>query len=188
MEELKYHIRNEAKEQDIQRYLKDNLSILGEAHSHPKGEYIVLSELTVGDGKCDFVVLTSRSRMVVTFIEIKGAGFNFLNKRNKFSDDVELAIDQVESRIAYVERNYESFRRRIHQIRQSALDGNCQYNNVVGKNNYLGVDPNKDIVVQGVVIAGKSVNDQLESELKWNAERKTDYVVESWDSWIRKHE
>jgi len=54
--------------------------------------------------------------MSVTFIEIKGANFKFLNKERRFASDVNEAAEQIESRMAYIDKNYESFRRKIHQL------------------------------------------------------------------------
>jgi len=151
MEYLKQLIDTASREREIQIYLKNNLHIIGNAHSFPKGEYIVISEFPVEDGRCDFVLLSSRSRMSVTFIEIKGADFNFTNNMDRFSSPINDASEQIESRLAYLDRNYESFRRKIHQLRQSSIDNNCPHNSVCSTQRYLGVDPNKDIVMDGVV-------------------------------------
>jgi len=188
MEYLKQLIAKGAQEREIQDFLKANLAILGNAHSHPKGEFIVISELPVDDGKCDFVSLSCRSRMSVTFIEIKGADFNFINSNDRFASAINEGAEQIESRLAYLERNYETFRRKIHQLRQAAIDNTCPHNSECGQGRYLGVDPNKDITFHGIVIGGRTVNDSLESELKWNKEKNGSIIrFESWDSWIRKY-
>lgn len=189
MLELHKMIENNSGERALQCYLKNNLALLGGTHSTPKGEYIVLSELPVGDGVCDFVILSSRSRMSVTFIEIKGASFKFLNKDGRFASDINEGAEQIEARLAYIDKNYESFRRRIHQLRQEAIDGTCPHNAICDENRYLGVDTNKDIVVSGIVIGGRTANDRLESELKWNKEKvQSNIRYESWDSWYRKYQ
>ena len=63
-------------ERELQRLLKTDLSILGEAYAKPDDEYICFSEFPIADGAVDFVVLTGRSRMDVILIEVKGADFN----------------------------------------------------------------------------------------------------------------
>jgi len=50
LKELQKIIESNSGERAIQNYLKSNLSIIGKAHSFTKGEYIVISELPVGEG------------------------------------------------------------------------------------------------------------------------------------------
>lgn len=52
-----------AGEREIQRLLKDDLSIFGELYASPKDEYICFSEFPVADGVVDFALFTGRSRM-----------------------------------------------------------------------------------------------------------------------------
>ncbi|WP_422126350.1 Shedu anti-phage system protein SduA domain-containing protein [Thioalkalivibrio sulfidiphilus] len=66
-------------EQELQRLLKTDLSIFGEAYAKPDDEYICFSEFPLADGFVDFVVFTGRSRMDIILIEVKGAEFNLLN-------------------------------------------------------------------------------------------------------------
>nr|WP_315596597.1 Shedu anti-phage system protein SduA domain-containing protein [uncultured Cupriavidus sp.] len=73
-------IQSGAGEQEIQRLLKTDLSIFGEAYAMPDDEYICFSEYPVADGSVDFVVLTGRSRMDVILIEVKGRISIFLTR------------------------------------------------------------------------------------------------------------
>ncbi|MCP4346860.1 MAG: DUF4263 domain-containing protein [Desulfobacterales bacterium] len=181
-------IQKGAGERDIQTLLKENLHVLGEVHSHPRGEYIAFSEYPIGNGFSDFVVFNSVSRMEIVIFEIKGADFNFLKSNDTFHSKIEEAITQVRSRFGYINREYEGFRREAHNIRLSVEEGIRKYNSVTGKNGYLQCDANKDVLQRGVVIGGRSVNDRLESKLKTDFEISTmpHIKVESWDSWLKK--
>lgn len=70
--EIEELIETGAGEREIQRLLKRDLSIFGEAYAKPDDEYICFAEFPVGDGQVDFVVFTGRSRMDVILIEVKG--------------------------------------------------------------------------------------------------------------------
>lgn len=92
--------------------------------------------------------------MQVILIEIKGADFPYLTKAGKTSNVVREAHEQILERFDFIERNYELFRRKTHEIRQEVEKGKIKYNSLLGSNGVLYVDPNKEIKYRGVVIGG----------------------------------
>ena len=177
-----------ASERELQIELKSNLSILGAAYAHPKDEYIVFSEFPISHGNVDFIVFTGRSRMDIILIEVKGANFNFLNSDDTIAADINIAVQQVRERFYEIQRNYESFRRDAHDIRKAVEGGEQRYNSTLGSYGCLLVDSEKDIDIWGVVIGGRTQNDSHESRTRHQFEMSTPRIMlESWDSWIRKH-
>jgi len=179
-----------AGEQEIQRLLKQDLSIFSEIYADPKDEYICFSEFPIADGKVDFAVFSGRSRMDVTLIEVKGAEFNLVNQGHygKFSHKIDEAINQIRNRLRSVIDEIKDFRTNAHRIRQNVENGMVQYNSLLGPDGYLEVDPDKDINIRCVVIGGRSRNDLEESKKRHDIERSTHppIRVESWDTWLRK--
>jgi hypothetical protein len=177
-------------EQDIQRLLKQDLSIFGEVFSKPDDEYICFSEFPVDDGSVDVVVLTGRSRMDVIFIELKGADFNLVNSDHyaEFNHKINQAAGQIRKRLGYVYRNLLSYRDFVHEARQRAEAGEKVHNAFLGPKYKLGVDPNKDINIRTVVIGGRTVDDMEESRQRHDYEtRFTPPIrIESWDTWLRR--
>lgn len=190
MQKLKELIKNKSTEQDIQKYLKDNLHLIAEHYASSTNEYIIFSEFPIDEGKVDFVIFTDRSRMQIILIEIKGADFSYLTKSNKTSNVIREAHEQILERFDFIDRNYELFRRKAHEIRQEVEKGKIKYNTLLGSNGFLHVDPNKEIKYRGVVIGGYTTDDILESkkrnQLELDSNRKTQF--ESWDSFLRKVE
>ena len=190
MQKLKELIKNKAKEQDIQKYLKDNLHLIAEYYAPSPNNYIIFSEFPIDEGKVDFVIFTDRSRMQIILIEIKGADFPYLTKSNKISTKIRDAHEQILERFDFIEHNYELFRRKAHEIRQEVEKGKIKYNSLLGSNGFLDVDPNKEIKYIGIVIGGYMTDDILESkkrnQLELDSNRKTQF--ESWDSFLRKIE
>lgn len=190
MQRLKELIKNKSTEQDIQKYLKDHLHLIAEHYASSTNEYIIFSEFPIDEGKVDFVIFTDRSRMQIILIEIKGADFSYLTKSNKTSNVIREAHEQILERFDFIERNYELFRRKAHEIRQEVEKGKIKYNSLLGSNGFLHVDPNKEIKYRGVVIGGYTTDDILESkkrnQLELDSNRKTQF--ESWDSFLRKVE
>src|SRR4051812_34626021 len=86
-----------AKEQDIQRLIKRDLSIIAEFYAHPEDEYICFSEFPVDDGSVDFAIFSGRSRMDVTLIEVKGADYYLLNQDSyeNFSQKFNESANQI---------------------------------------------------------------------------------------------
>jgi len=184
-------VQNDAGELDLQNLLRSDLSILGDLYSPIlHGEYIVFSEFPVGDGFVDFAVFSGRSRMDVTLIEIKGADVPFSTRTSygNFSQKVNEACQQLRSRIGYTSREYSSFREFVHNLRFRVESGETKYQSLVGPKTPLQIDPNKDINIRGVVIAGRCVDDLYESKIRHEYERQSSESVkiDSWDSWLKR--
>lgn len=175
-------------EREIQAFLKDNLDLIAQYVSQPSDEYIAFSEFPFGQGSCDFVVFTDRSRMSVVAIEIKGADFSFSTSTGSISAEVYLAAQQVRDRFAHIESNREVFRRSVHEMRDKVESGISMHNSKLGPKGKLLVDPLKDITWKGVVIGGVVRDDEHESKertkLELNASPHIKY--ESWASFLRK--
>ena len=181
----------EANERELQTELKKDLSILAEVYAIPKDEFIAFSEFPVGDGCVDFVIFTSRSRMKIILIEVKGADFTFSTKAGAVAEGINFAAQQLRERFYTILSSYESFRRNAHLIRRSVEAGHQKYNSLPSsglKGGRLLVDSEKDIDVSGVVIGGRTRDDLLESKLKFQMGSSSNpYIIyESWDSWLRK--
>ncbi|CAG2258187.1 Shedu immune nuclease family protein [Burkholderia sola] len=183
-------VKNGATEQELQTLLKQDLSIFGEIYADPKEEYICFSEFPLENGRVDFVIFSGRSRMDITFIEIKGADFYLLNQGhyNKFSGKIEEATDQIRVRLRHAIEDIKGFRRRAHQIRMQVENGGSAHNSLMGPEGRLEVDPDKDINIRCVVIGGRTKDDVEESKKRHDFERSThpSIRIESWDTWLRK--
>ena len=181
-------ISNGSSERDIQSFLKSNLHLIGKYFSHPEDEYIVFSEFPFGQGACDLVVFTDRSRMNIFIIELKGADFNFSTATGQISSEISLAAQQVRDRFFHIDSNRESFRRSAHEIRKKVESGSILYNSKLGPAGPLLVDPLKEITWQGVVIGGISKDDDFESKEKTKLEINSSPHIkyESWTSFLRK--
>ena len=179
-----------AKEQDISKLLKSDLSVWGEVYAHPYEEYICFSEFPISTGFVDFVVFSGRSRMDVYLIEVKGANFNLLNQRGyeSFSSKVEEAAGQLRSRLRDIYEDYKGFKKEVHILREKVESGKSVYNSLLGPNGSLEVDPNKDINIFPILIAGRTVDDLIESKKRHDYEysSKPTIKIESWDTWLRK--
>lgn len=182
-------INSGANEQELQRLIKQDLSIVAEAYVGDD-EYICFSEYPLADGSIDFVVFSGRSRMDVTLIEVKGANFNLVNSNHygSFNHKVRDAAEQIEMRLGIVYRDYESFRKKCHEKRAQVLTGNLIHNAFVGPQSCRQVDPNKDINIRTIVIGGRTVNDLEESKKRHDHELKSTLPIriESWDTWLRR--
>jgi len=179
-----------AGETELHQLLKDDLSIFAEIYADLDDEYICFSEFPVGDGFVDFVVFSGRSRMNVTLIEIKGADFYLATTGayKNFSSKANEAIQQIRARVGVVYRNMETFRNGVHNIRQRVEAGESLHGSFVGPHARLEVDPDKDINVRCVVIAGRTRDDLAESrqrhDYEWSV--KPPVKVETWDTFLRK--
>jgi len=189
-QEIKNLIDNKAPERDIQEFLKEgqNMCILAEVYANPKEEYIIFSEFPIGENKADFVIFTSRSKMDIVIIEIKGADFYFINSDGTISHYINSAIQQIVNHFGHIRENYEYFRKFVHTARESVEKGMIRYNALIGPRGFLYCDPCKEILYRGVVIGGKTRDDKIESKLKWKMEESYNYRIqlESWDSWFSK--
>jgi hypothetical protein len=177
-------------EQELQRTLKTDLSIFGEAYAKPDDEYICFSEYPLADGFVDFVVFTGRSRMDIILVEIKGADFNLLNANHyqAFNHKITEAAGQISKRLGVIFRDLNQFGDEAHAIRQRAESGKKPFNAFLGPHGKLRVDPNKDINIRCVVIGGRTKNDLEESIKRQDYEANTTPAVriESWDTWLRR--
>lgn len=170
--------------------IKKDLSLIAEIYSSPNDEYIVFSEFPLGDRRVDFAIFSSRSTMNVTFIEIKGADFN-LKKRGHYDNlnaKVEEANSQIRNHRKYIYNDYESFRKELHRVRQKAESGENIYNAFLSPKGELQVDPDKNVNIRFVIVAGRTPEDDIEeSDLRYQFGRdKRDVELFSWDSWIRR--
>lgn len=177
-------------ERELQSLIDSDLSILGDVYSSPKEEYVVISQLPLDGGYVDFAVLSGRSRMDVTLVEIKGADYRLINGNSyqDFSAKTNQAVQQIRGRLGYVIRHYEAFRTHVHRVREAAEAGREGVKALVGPQGCLQVDPDKDVKVHTVVIGGRSVDDLNESRLRHEYERgnSPSIRIESWDSWLKK--
>lgn len=182
-------VNNNTNEQEIQKLLKQDLSIFAEAYTDNE-EYICFSEFPLSEGSVDFVIFSGRSRMDVILIEVKGANFNLVNSDHykNFNAHINKAAAQIELRLGKIYRDLSSFRSHFHEVRRKAEKGEQIYNALVGPCGRLLVDPNKDINIRTVIIGGKTKDDLLESRIRQDYERNrtTPIRVESWDTFIRR--
>lgn len=178
-----------ANEQELQRLIKTDLSLISEAYVGDD-EYICFSEYPLADGSVDFVIFTGRSRMEIILIEVKGANFNLVNSNHygSFNHKVSDAAEQIQKRLGVVYRGYEEFRKDAHNKRKQVLSGDLIHNAFVGPLSVKQVDPNKDVNIRTIVIGGRTVNDLEESKKRHNYEtRSTPPIrIESWDTWLRR--
>jgi hypothetical protein len=183
-------IKSNPIERELALFLKRDLSFFARFYAHPREEYIVLPELKIADGFVDYVIFSGRSRMDVTFIEIKGANFNLMNQSgySNLSQKTNEAIQQVRERISVIYREYGKYRDYFHDVRERVENGSIFTNALLGPRGKLLVDPNKDINIRSVVIAGRSNNDYEESKQRHNIEMTSSPPIrlESWDSLINK--
>jgi hypothetical protein len=188
--EIEALVKNGAKEQDIQKLLKKDLSIFAEVYANPKDEYICFSEFPVGDtGIVDFAVFTHRSTMSIYLIEVKGANFNLVNQsKGTFHADFLEGIDQIIRRKRYTIARDLEFRKNVHDIRRKVESGRSLYNSLLGPKRHLMVDPEKPVNVYGVVIGGRRVDNYEESVKRneWKESINFTIFLESWDSWLEK--
>ncbi len=183
-------IKSGSNEQEIQRLLKNDLSIFGEAYAKPDDEYICFSEFPLVDGAIDFVVFTGRSRMDIILIEVKGAEFNLVNSNHyqAFNHKITQAAGQIENRLGIIFRDLNLFRKNAHELRCRVENGEIVHNSFQGPYGKLQVDPKKDINIRSVIIGGRTQNDLKESLKRQDYEARTTppIRVESWDTWLRR--
>ena len=187
---LKELIDGGASERELGGLIKKDLSLIAEIYSYPNDEYIVFSEFPLGNRRVDFALFSSRSTMNITFIEIKGADFN-LKKRghyNNLNAKVEEANSQIRNHRKYIYNDYESFRKEVHRVRQKAESGENIYNAFLSPKGELQVDPNKNVNIRFVIVAGRTPEDDIEeSDLRYQFGRDDrDVELFSWNSWIRR--
>lgn len=190
-QDLQKLILNNSTENELLNFLKKDLSVFAEIYASPAEEYICFSEFPIGDGgRVDFAVFSSRSRMEVTLLEVKGANFNLLVNNGGYevlSKKMEIAIAQIKQRSGYIHRNYEVFRKQMHEIRMQVEAGQTIFNSLVGPQGCVQVDPNKDINIRYVVIGGRTIDDLKESWTRQNYQSNNPPLyIETWDTFIRR--
>lgn len=101
---------------------------------------------------------------------------------------IEEANSQIRNHRKYIYNNYESFRRKMHELRLRAESGEKIYNAFLSPKKNLQVDSNKNVDVRFVIVAGKTPeNDIEESDLRYQFGRNDrDVELFSWNSWIRR--
>jgi hypothetical protein len=189
--DLESLIASGAGESEIHSLLVRDLSIFGEFFAHPADEYIVFSEFKLLDGYIDFVVFSGRSRMDVTFIEIKGADFDIVNSTGyeNFSAKTNEAVQQIRTRLGDVYRRYYDLRKYFHGARENAESKGCnKFNCFLGPKGELLVDPDKDVNIRTIIIAGRGDNSIEESRKRHDLEHSSQPPIrlESWDSFLNK--
>ena len=177
-------------ERDLQRLLRSDMSLIAEVYAQPEDEYICFSEFPVGDGFVDFAVFSGRSRMDVILIEIKGADFPIVNTSGygNLAAKVNEGAQQIRRRLGSIYREYSTFREKMYEILKTVESGTHRFKSFLGPIHNLEVDPNKDVHIHYVVIAGRTVNDVEESRLRHEFEISFSPKIrlESWDTWASK--
>ena len=144
----------------------------------------------MGNGRADFVFFTGRSRMSVYIIEIKGANISLRKKNHydSFRASVQEGKDQLEERAKYCRENYEKFRRFTHSVLDDVKNSGRPYSAFPGPKYQLQVDPNKDIHLAYVLIAGRTSEDLYDSQKRHTVENSSNFniQIETWDSWLNK--
>ncbi|MBK8576381.1 MAG: DUF4263 domain-containing protein [Elusimicrobia bacterium] len=179
-----------AGEQEIQRVLKTDLSIFGEAYAEPNDEYICFSEFPLAGGLIDFAVFTARSRMNIILIEIKGAEFDLVNSNHykAFNHKINEAAGQIKERLGIISRNLTEFRKIVHGLRERVERGDKLRNSFLGPCGKLCVSSDKDVIIRSVIIGGRTRDDLEESKKRHDFETgmTPPIQIESWDTWLRK--
>ena len=153
-------------------------------------EYICFSNYPIGDKIADFVVLTSRSKMKVCIVEVKGADFKIVKANHYQGLNVHMndAITQLKNHMEYINRNYSSFRTQIHEDKDKAINEEYSGNYLVGPRKTLLVDPQKDIDVKYIAIGGVEREDKSieESHEIVKCKPADNLEIASWNSFVRK--
>lgn len=190
LHDVRSQLEKNPSEAEMAAFIKGDMSLLAEMYAYPKDEYICFSEFPIGEGRADFVVFTGRSRMSVYIIEIKGANIPLRRKGHygSFRSSVQEGKDQLEERAKYSKENYEKFRCFTYNVLNEVKKGNRPYNTFRGPIYELEVDPNKDIVLTYVLIAGRTSDDLNDSQKRHTVENSSNIhiKIETWDSWLNK--
>ena len=174
------------------KVLKTNDTWYGMADylAEPQEEYICFSNYPIGDKIADFVVLTSRSKMKVCIVEVKGADFKIVKANHYQGLNVHMndAITQLKNHMEYINRNYSSFRTQIHEDKDKAINEEYSGNYLVGPRKTLLVDPQKDIDVKYIAIGGVEREDKSieESHEIVKCKPADNLEIASWNSFVRK--
>ena len=174
----------------IQKLIKEDLSFMADYLAEPYEEYICFSNYPIGDKIADFVVLTSRSKMKVCIVEVKGADFKIVKANHYQGLNVHMndAITQLKNHMEYINRNYSSFRTQIHEDKDKAINEEYSGNYLVGPRKTLLVDPQKDIDVKYIAIGGVEREDKSieESHEIVKCKLADNLEIFSWNSFVRR--
>jgi len=173
VEQLRAAIDEDANELAMHRLIAQDLSLIAELYARPEEEYIAFSQFPVDSGFVDFALLSGRTRMDVTLVEIKGTDFSLNDARS-----------QIASRLGYIVRQYPQFRAMVHRIRERVEQGHPAYNSFPGPRLPLQVEPARDINVNYVVIGGRTI-DAVERRA-FEMSFQPFIQLETWDSWLKK--
>lgn len=183
-------LSNNPAEQKLNKFLREDLSLIAECYANPIEEYICFAEFPVGEHRADFVLFTGRSRMNVYLIEIKGADKDLRRKNHygEFKSSIQEGIGQLKKHSDWCSKNYEKFRKFTYSVLEEVKKGNYPHNAFLGPKYKLMVDPNKDIRLHYILIAGRTENDLNDSKKRDMEERSVsvDMQIETWDSWLNK--
>ena len=79
------------------------------------------------------------------------------------------------------------FRKELHRVRKRAESGENIYNAFLAPKRELQVDPDKNINIRFVIVAGRTPEKDIkESDLRYQFGRDDNVELFSWDSWIRR--
>lgn len=188
--EIENLLRTNPSEAAIAEFIKSDMSLIAEEFAYPTEEYICFTEFPVGEGRVDFVVFTGRSRMSVYLIEIKGAKKS-LRRKNHYGAlkaEIQEGHEQLLERASWCNGNYEKFRKFTHNVLAAVKKGKRPYGAFLGPRYQLNVDPEKDIHLMYVLIAGRTEDDLSDSKKRHLIETSSgiDLQTETWDSWLSK--
>ena len=174
-------------ERSLLNFLASDPTVFADVYARPAKEFIVFREyeLTVDD-KVDFVIFTNRSRLEVIFIEVKGADFNFLNTDGSLNAKVSNATHQVKRRFGVTKDRYSVFKSDVIKNWRRVNEGARPYNAVVGEP--LDIDPEKDVICSGVIIAGFETHEHQVSRDRNLLEQGHSPPIHynTWQSFVRR--
>ena len=170
-----------------QRNIEDFIELIEENSQEMKIQKLIKEDLSL---IADFVVLTSRSKMKVCIVEVKGADFKIVKANHYQGLNVHMndAITQLKNHMEYINRNYSSFRTQIHEDKDKAINEEYSGNYLVGPRKTLLVDPQKDIDVKYIAIGGVEREDKSieESHEIVKCKPADNLEIASWNSFMRK--
>lgn len=190
LKKVKESLNSYPSEAELATFLKRDMSLFAELYANPKDEYICFAEFPVGNGRVDFALFTGRSRMDVYLIEIKGAKENLRRKNyyGEFRADVQEGRGQLIERKNWCEHHYADFQESVHRILNDVIEGKRPYHAFPGPKHRLSVDPEKDIKLHYILIAGRTSDNLRDSQKRHEEDSAMGFHLqtETWDSWINK--
>lgn len=177
-------------ESELSIFLKQDMSLLAECYAYPSEEYICFAEFPVGERRADFALFTGRSRMSIYLFEIKGAQGKLCrqNHYHEFRAKIQEGRGQLIQSAAWCSQNYGKFRSFVHNVLKEVKNGRYPYRAFLGPKYRLEVDPNKDIKLNYILIAGRTNNELPDSHKRHTEDSMAnlDIQTETWDSWMNK--